>query len=248
MEPSPILQVEGLQPGPQPPLSFAIQAGEVLAVVGGNGAGKSRLLRAILGLVPAAGRIWLAGTEITALGVEQRARAGIGYVPEGRRIFPGMSVADNLDVASHSNAAGRAADRARVYALFPDLFPRHHEKAWRLSGGQQQMLAIGRAMMARPRLLLLDEPSLGLSPRLAAAVLTAVRRLADTNTAVLLADAALDLALAVADQALVLRQGLVVLGGTAETVAMALDPASAAGIGRLRQSLFGGDGVSSDSG
>jgi branched-chain amino acid transport system ATP-binding protein len=197
-------------------VSLAIAPGEVLALVGSNGAGKSSLMRAVIGLEPAtSGRIVLDGTDITALPPERRARLGLGYVPEGRRVFPGMSVRDNLEVASFAPKPVRSSLLDRVFTLFPQLRTKSSDRAWRLSGGQQQMLAIGRALMGEPRLLLLDEPSMGLSPRLTSEVMATVRAIAAGGTAVLLAEQAARRALQAADRGLWLHLGRVADTGDA---------------------------------
>lgn len=220
----PLLQVEGLTAGyggalAVDRLSLSVGAGEAVALLGANGAGKSTLLKAILGLVPATGgRVRLEGGEIGALAPERRVRRGLGYVPEGRRVFPGMSVRDNLEVASWLGRAGRAHDLERVFALFPALAGKAEERAWRLSGGQQQMLAVGRALMGRPRVLLLDEPSLGLSPKLAGEVFAAVRAIAVTGTAVLLAEQSAARALSAAGRVVLLRLGRAVHDGPVENL------------------------------
>ncbi|MDQ2104906.1 ABC transporter ATP-binding protein [Azospirillum isscasi] len=215
----PLLRVEGLTAGyggavAVDGLSLSVAAGEAVALLGANGAGKSTLLKAILGLVPAiGGRVRLAGEEIGALAPERRVRRGLGYVPEGRRVFPGMSVRDNLEVASRLGRAERAGDLERVFALFPALQGKAEERAWRLSGGQQQMLAVGRALMGRPRVLLLDEPSLGLSPKLAGEVFAAVRAIAAAGTAVLVAEQSAARALSTAERVVLLRLGRAVHDG-----------------------------------
>jgi branched-chain amino acid transport system ATP-binding protein len=197
-------------------VSLTIAPGEVLALLGSNGAGKSSLMRAIIGLEPvASGQILLDGTDITALPPERRARMGLGYVPEGRRVFPGMSVRDNLEVASFAAKAARTRLIERVFTLFPQLRAKSGDRAWQLSGGQQQMLAIGRALMGEPRLLLLDEPSMGLSPRLTAEVIATVRAIAAGGTAVLLAEQAARRALQAADRGLWLHLGRVADTGNA---------------------------------
>jgi branched-chain amino acid transport system ATP-binding protein len=197
-------------------VSLTIAPGEILALLGSNGAGKSSLMRAIIGLEPAAsGRILLDGTDITALSPERRARMGLGYIPEGRRVFPGMTVRDNLEVASFAPKAARISRIERVFTLFPQLRTKSRDRAWQLSGGQQQMLAIGRALMGEPRLLLLDEPSMGLSPRLTAEVMTTVRAIAAGGTAVLLAEQAATRALQAADRGLWLHLGRVADTGSA---------------------------------
>ncbi|QCN93894.1 ABC transporter ATP-binding protein [Azospirillum argentinense] len=220
----PLLRVEELTAGyggavAVDRLSLSVAKGEAVALLGANGAGKSTLLKAVLGLVPATGgRVRLAGEEIGALAPERRVRRGLGYVPEGRRVFPGMSVRDNLEVASWLGRAERASDLERVFALFPALQGKAEERAWRLSGGQQQMLAVGRALMGRPRVLLLDEPSLGLSPKLAGEVFAAVRAIAATGTAVLVAEQSAARALSAAGRVVLLRLGRAVHDGPVETL------------------------------
>ncbi|BAI73956.1 branched-chain amino acid transport system ATP-binding protein (plasmid) [Azospirillum sp. B510] len=199
-------------------VTLSVAAGETVALLGANGAGKSTLLKALLGLVPARGELRFDGADLAPLATETRVRRGIGYVPEGRRVFPGMSVRDNLEVAGLPAARDRALDVERVFTLFPDLAAKCRESAWRLSGGQQQMLSLGRALMGRPRLLLLDEPSLGLSPRLADEVFAAVSRIAATGTAVLLAEQSAARAVTVARRAVLLRLGRVIGDGPAESL------------------------------
>ncbi|MBY6263562.1 ABC transporter ATP-binding protein [Azospirillum sp. 412522] len=211
-------------------VSLTLAAGETVALLGANGAGKSTLLKALLGLVPARGELRLDDVELGPLPTEARVRHGIGYVPEGRRVFPGMSVRDNLEVAGLPAARDRLLDVERVFALFPDLALKSAEHAWRLSGGQQQMLSLGRALMGRPRLLLLDEPSLGLSPKLADEVFAAVRHVAAAGTAVLLAEQSAARALAVAPRAILLRLGRVVGDG----------PVAALSEEAVREAFFGG--------
>jgi branched-chain amino acid transport system ATP-binding protein len=196
-------------------ISLRVEQGEVVALLGANGAGKTTLLRAIMGFHhPAAGSIKFAGVTITDVIVSARARLGLGYSPEGRRVFAGMSVRDNLDVASHAGRAETRRRRDAVFHLFPDLVAMQDAPAWQLSGGQQQMVAIGRALMTGPKLLLLDEPSLGLSPMLAAEVLKRVRAIAAEGTAVLLSEQNIVTALDVADRAYVLELGRVRDDGT----------------------------------
>ncbi|MBK3737092.1 ATP-binding cassette domain-containing protein, partial [Azospirillum brasilense] len=198
---------------------------------GTTGAGSWGGLRALRGGAPArGGRVRLAGAEIGARAPGWRGRLGLGYVPEGRRVFPGMSVRDNLEVASWQDRAGRARDLERVFALFPALAGKAEERAWRLSGGQQQMLAVGRALMGRPRVLLLDEPSLGLSPKLAGEVFAAVRAIAATGTAVLVAEQSAARALSAAGRVVLLRLGQAVHDGPVDTL-----PAEA-----LRDAFLGG--------
>jgi branched-chain amino acid transport system ATP-binding protein len=190
-------------------VSLRVGGGERVALLGANGAGKSSLLRAILGLVPSRGRVVFDGADLQAKAVQARVRAGIGYVPEGRRVFAGMSVRDNLEAAIGEPARERARRIDEAYALFPQLRARDRDAAWQLSGGQQQMLAIGRALVQRPRLLLLDEPSLGLAPALAGEVFAALGDVAARGTALLLAEQNVRLAARLADRAIVLDRGRV---------------------------------------
>ncbi len=229
MTAAPVLAVTGLGVtyGPVSALrdiSLAVAPGEAVALLGANGAGKSSLLRAIVGLVPAAsGAVVLAGREITTLPPERRARLGLGYAPEGRRVFAGMSVDDNLAVACRAGVAERLRRRASVLALFPQLAEHAARHAWQLSGGQQQMLAIGRALMTGPSVLLLDEPSLGLSPLLTAQLLARIRTICDGGVALLLAEQNVAQALAICDRAYVLQTGMLVAAGAARDLAQ--DPA-----------------------
>lgn len=198
-------------------VDLELQAGETVALLGANGAGKSTLLGAVMGLVPvSAGTIHFDGRPLGRLPADARARLGIGYVPEGRRVFPGLTVRENLDVAAP--AAVRRRRRDAVYALFPQLAENRARAGWRLSGGQQQMLAIGRALMAEPRLLLLDEPSLGLAPKLAREVFAALAAIAGRGGAILMAEQNAAQALAIAGRGIVLRRGRLALAGDAATV------------------------------
>ena len=193
--------------------------GRITAILGPNGAGKSSLLKAAMGLVPAAsGSIQFGFREITAASPEIRARLGIAYVPEGRRVFPGLTVRENLHVAAFASAAERQRRFDRVLTLFPPLAPHLGRRAWQLSGGQQQMLAIGRALMAAPTMLLLDEPSLGLAPVLVEQVFARISALALEGTGVLLAEQNAAAALAIADRAVVLRQGHIVADDSADAI------------------------------
>jgi branched-chain amino acid transport system ATP-binding protein len=195
-------------------VALEVGAGEAVALLGANGAGKSTLLKAVIGLErAAAGAIRLDGAPLGARPVHQRVARGLGYCPEGRRVFAGMTVRDNLAVASRAPARRRAAAIGRMFALFPALRDKAGERAWQLSGGQQQMLAIARALMTEPRLLLLDEPSLGLAPMLAREMLAHVRAIAAAGTAVLIAEQNVAGALAITDRAYVLQVGRVVEAG-----------------------------------
>lgn len=213
------------------PLSLEVEAGTVVAVLGPNGAGKSTLLRAVAGAAgPVAGRILLDGADISRLPPEHRFRLGVGWVPEGRRLFPGLTVEETLDIAAPGNGQERAGRIAAMLAEFPALADKRGETAWRLSGGQQQMLAIARAVIAGPGLVLLDEPSLGLAPVARDQVFGTVRRLADAGAAVLLAEQDTARALAIAERVVVLSRGRLVLDWPA---------AMAAGNPDFEQALIG---------
>ncbi len=202
-------------------VSFELRAGELLCVVGPNGAGKTTLINTLAGVLRARGGcIAFEGRDITALPAHRFCEAGIAIVPEGRRLFASMSVLENLEVGSMVAAAKarRAESLATVLALFPALEPKLAQAAGELSGGQQQMVAIGRALMARPRLLLLDEPSLGLSPLIVHELFEAVCRINGEGTAVLLVEQNVAMALRVAHRAYVLEEGRMVASGTPEAL------------------------------
>jgi branched-chain amino acid transport system ATP-binding protein len=185
------------------------------------GAGKTTLLRTLSGVQRAsAGRVWFEGEDITAARPDRRVRLGIAQVPEGRQVFGPLSVEDNLLLGAYvrPRAEGRRA-LGRVYDRFPALAERRRSPAGMLSGGQQQMLAIGRALMAAPRLLLLDEPSMGLAPRLVEEIFVAVRRLRETGTTIFLVDQNARAALAIADRGYVLETGRIVLAGAGAELA-----------------------------
>jgi branched-chain amino acid transport system ATP-binding protein len=192
-------------------VSLTVRPGSVTAVLGANGAGKTSLLRTICGLVrPTAGRVMLEGEEITGLAVEQIVRRGLAHVPEGRGVIRELTVAENLKLGGLWRGRG-AAPVQEIYDLFPPLRERADQQASRLSGGERQMLSVGRALMGRPTALLLDEPSLGLAPRLVAQIMTMVRGLADGfGLAVLLVEQNARSALSVADRGVVLSLGSVV--------------------------------------
>jgi len=197
---------------------------ELVALLGANGAGKTTLLRAISGLVrPWSGRVLLEGQDLRGLSPAKRARMGLGHVPEGRQLFPLMTVEENLRLGAAFLAPGREREGyERVYGLFPRLAERRRQLAGTLSGGEQQMLAIGRALMGFPKILLVDEPSLGLSPRLAEEVLLALKAVAGEGVGVLLVEQNVALTLDVAERGYVLEHGKVVLQGPAS--ALAQDP------------------------
>jgi len=192
---------------------------EVVGVLGANGAGKTTLLRAVAGVVrPQAGSVVLLGRDVSALPDHARTRAGVGHVPSGRELFADMSVEDNLAMGGRSLTSARAAElRDRVLQLFPALGGMLDRRAGSMSGGEQQMLAFGRALMTDPALLLLDEPSTGLAPAIVASLFDALRELiAEGGMSVVLVEQNAGLALEVVQRAYVLRQGRVVLEGTAE--------------------------------
>ncbi|CAG2138624.1 ABC transporter ATP-binding protein [Cupriavidus plantarum] len=213
-------------------ISLEVRQGEIVALVGANGAGKTTTLSAIMGLLPAVsgsiefdGTSFLGQTEPAAgLAVERRVARGISLVQEGRQTVPQLTVAENLAIGAYLRRdADVAADIAHLYALFPRLAERRRQLAGTLSGGEQQMLAIGRALMARPRLLLLDEPSMGLAPKIIAQIFRIIEQIRAEGTTVLLVEQNAREALAMADRAYVLEQGRVVLSGDGATVAA--DPA-----------------------
>jgi branched-chain amino acid transport system ATP-binding protein len=198
-------------------VSFDLHPHELLCIVGPNGAGKTTLINTLAGVLRArSGRILLEGRDITALPAHRFCEAGIALVPEGRRLFTTMSVRENLEIGSLLPAAKarRADSLAAVLALFPALEAKLEQAAGELSGGQQQMVAIGRALMARPKLLLLDEPSLGLSPLIVSEMFHAIARVHREGTAVLLVEQNVATALRVAERAYVLEEGRMVADGT----------------------------------
>jgi branched-chain amino acid transport system ATP-binding protein len=202
-------------------ISLAVGAGEVVALIGPNGAGKSTLVNAVSGLVkPAAGRILMEGRDLAAMDPWEVSKSGVIQVPEGRQVFPQLNVLENLqlgETALHGRPpAGGLED---VYDLFPVLKERNSQLAGSLSGGQQQMLAIGRALMGAPRFLLLDEPSLGLAPVVIAQVFSALRKLKSRGMTILLIEQNVRLALDLADRAYILDQGRIVLSGTSKDLA-----------------------------
>jgi branched-chain amino acid transport system ATP-binding protein len=197
-------------------VSLTLRERELLCVVGPNGAGKTTLIHTLAGVLRArGGRIMFEGRDITALPPHRFCEAGIAVVPEGRRLFASMSVLENLEIGSLLGAAKakRSESIEAVLALFPALKPKLAQAAGELSGGQQQMVAIGRALMARPRLLLLDEPSLGLSPLIVQEMFYAIRRVNEAGTAVLLVEQNVATALRVAHRAYVLEEGRMVAEG-----------------------------------
>jgi branched-chain amino acid transport system ATP-binding protein len=202
-------------------VSLVVAKGEIVTIVGSNGAGKTTLLRAISGVQPVAqGTVAFEGTPIHRLAAHARVRLGIAQVPEGRQIFTPLSVEDNLRLGAWTRRGESvAADIEAVYAMFPVLGERKGLPGGSLSGGQQQMLAIGRALMAKPRLLLLDEPSMGLAPLLIEQIFRAIATLRDQGVTILLVEQNVTAALAVADRAYVIETGRIVLSGSGAVIA-----------------------------
>jgi branched-chain amino acid transport system ATP-binding protein len=196
-------------------IDLTVSAGEIVAVLGSNGVGKSTLNRVISGILrPRAGAIRFDGAAIECERPAAIVARGLIHVPEGRRIFPNLSVAENLDLGSYRRAAERrAANRERVYAIFPRLFERRTQRAGTLSGGEQQMLAIGRGLMAEPRLIILDEPSLGLSPLLVEELFALIARIHGDGVAVLLVEQNVAQSLEIASRAYILAEGQCVMSG-----------------------------------
>jgi len=213
-------------------IDLEIAAGELVCLIGANGAGKSSTLRAVSGLAPAApGSIRFGGRDLAGIPAFARARAGLVMVPEGRGVFAQLSVEENLAMGAYARAdAGVAADRARVFELFPRLAERRRQTAGTLSGGEQQMLAIGRALMSRPKLLALDEPSMGLAPIAAQKILQVIRDINSTGVTVLLVEQNARSALALAHRAYVMESGEITLSGEAR--ALLADP-------RVREAYLG---------
>ena len=207
-------------------VSITINAGEIVALIGSNGAGKTTTLRTISGLNHAAtGRVVFDGRDITAVPAHEVVRAGIGHAPEGRRLFPRMIVLDNLMMGTYArkDRAGIPTDIARVYELFPRLKERTKQLAGTLSGGEQQMLAIGRALMARPKLLMLDEPSLGLAPILCETIFRVLTEINAQGTPILLVEQNASKALDIAHRAYVLETGSIVQTGTGKELLSSAD-------------------------
>lgn len=200
------------------PVSLSLGPGEALALLGPNGAGKSTLLRVLVGLAPAHGRVEIDGGEAPLGDPLALSKMHIGYAPEGRRPFPGLTVDENLLAASDEGRRDRNVRLAEMYARFPALAARRRSEAWRLSGGEQQMLAIARALMRRPRLLLLDEPSLGLAPKAVEGLFQTIADIKADGVAIVLAEQNIGPALAIADQAVILANGVVRAAGPPQSL------------------------------
>ena len=197
-------------------LSLHVEEGEIVALLGANGAGKSTTLRTISGLMkPQSGAVRFLGQSIAGLSPEAIVRLGVAHVPEGRRVFPGLTVRENIILGGSKRTMTRAeleADTERMFGIFPEIKPFEHALGWTLSGGQQQMVAIARGLMSKPKLLLLDEPSLGLAPLLVQLVYRVIAKIR-RETTVLLVEQNAHMALAVADRGYVLETGRLVVEG-----------------------------------
>ena len=216
-------------------VSLAVRRGEIVALIGANGAGKTSVLKALVGLVPAAGgSVRLFGRDVSGMPTHRRIALGVTLVPEGRAIFGGMSVRENLELGAFLKREKKALEERveRVIRLFPRLGERLGQAGGTLSGGEQQMLAIGRALMGEPKLLLLDEPSLGLAPKLVAQIFESITAIAKTGLTILLVEQNTRLALETAHQAHVLATGEVALSGP--SAELKADP-------RIRAAYFGDD-------
>ena len=199
-------------------VDLTVGAGEVVALLGPNGAGKTTLLRAVSGLLPCSGQVRFAGRNLAGAGPRESVRAGLVHVLEGHRVFTQLTASDNLLLAAYDLPRGERAARVdEALALFPEIAARRHDRAGALSGGQQQMLAVAQGLVHRPRLLMLDEPSAGLSPMLVDRVFSVLGRLRESGTAVLLVEQLIEKALALADRVYALARGAIVLqAGTRE--------------------------------
>ena len=216
-------------------ISLTVNQGEIVTLIGTNGAGKTTTLRTISGLIKAtSGEILLEGKTITTLPAPDRVQQGISQVPEGRRIFPPMSVLENLEMGAflRKDKADIKKDIEMVYDLFPILGKRRKQSAGTLSGGEQQMLAMGRALMSRPRILLLDEPSMGLAPLLVREIFEIIKNINQNGTTILLVEQNASMALSIAHRAYVLENGSIVISGTGEDLAKS---------GEIQKSYLGGE-------
>jgi branched-chain amino acid transport system ATP-binding protein len=225
MSSTPLLQVTGLQVaygGIQAVkgVDLEVHSGELVCLIGSNGAGKTSTMKAITGLLPCTGDIHYLGRSIKGQGAWDLVSQGLAMVPEGRGVFTRMSIVENLHMGAYirDDKPEIAADMEHVFSLFPRLKERRSQMAGTLSGGEQQMLAMGRALMSRPKLLLLDEPSMGLSPILVDKIFDVVREVRDQGVTVLLVEQNASRALAIADRAYVMESGFITLSGPAQTL------------------------------
>lgn len=203
-------------------VSLSVEEGEIVTLIGSNGAGKSTTLLALSGLLtPTSGQLFFADKNLLSLPPHERVKAGLVQVPEGRRVFATLSVAENLDLGSYARRDKEpiARDLDEVYELFPRLKERRNQAAGTMSGGEQQMLAVGRALMSRPKVLLLDEPSLGLAPLLVKEIFNVIKRIRERGVTVLLVEQNAHLSLEIADRAYVLETGRIVMQGAAKEIA-----------------------------
>jgi len=214
-------------------VSFSIARGELVTLLGANGAGKTTTLKTLSGLLrPRRGELELEGQGLASIGAHEIVRRGVAHVPEGRKVFPRFTVRENLEIGGFTRAKGSLeADLDYVFSMFPRLKERHKQYAGTLSGGEQQMLAIGRALMARPKLLLLDEPSMGLAPKIVEQILDNIRAINLAGVTVLLVEQNASMALAISHRGYVLETGSVILEGSAEELA---------GNDLVRQAYLGG--------
>ena len=205
-------------------VTLEVRDHEIVTIVGANGAGKTTLLSAIMGILPLKGRVAFAGQDLARLDIEDRVAMGLGLVPEHRELFVTMNVEDNLELGAFRIERSRAkASMERIYTLFPRLKERRKQLAGTLSGGEQQMLAMGRALMARPKVLMLDEPSLGLAPILVETIFSIIREINGLGTTVLLVEQNAHKALEVAHRAYVLETGVIVQTGTGKELLESAD-------------------------
>ena len=198
-------------------VSFSVEEGEIMTLIGANGAGKTTTLLTLSGLKKAqSGTIQFLGKDITKTTPQSRVAMGISQSPEGRRVFPGLTVLENLEMGAYLRKDDFSGDMEKVFTYFPRLKERKKQTAGTLSGGEQQMLAMGRALMSRPKLMLLDEPSMGLSPLLVSEIFEIIRRLNENGTTILLVEQNAALALKICHRAAVMETGRIVLSGTGE--------------------------------
>jgi branched-chain amino acid transport system ATP-binding protein len=197
-------------------VSLEVGPGELVCLLGGNASGKSTTLKTVLGIVqPRRGRVLFAGEDVTERSTSHRIRRGMAIVPENRRLFGPMSVLENLQMGAYLRGGGGKEDFERVYSLFPMLYERRSQAAGTLSGGEQQMVAMGRALMARPKLLLMDEPSMGLAPILVEKSFEIIKQVHEAGVAMLVVEQNANVSLSIADRGYVLSTGRLVLAGTA---------------------------------
>ncbi|MCI8549695.1 MAG: ABC transporter ATP-binding protein [Lachnospiraceae bacterium] len=202
-------------------ISFQVEQGEIVTLIGSNGAGKSTTLNTISGLVPiGGGEIWFDGQNITKLETHDRVKMGIALSPEGRQVFPDLSVEGNLRMGAYTVSKETLEEEQKnAYELFPILYERRKQAAGTLSGGEQQMLAVARALMCRPQVLMLDEPSLGLAPLIVAEIFKLIQRINKMGTTILLVEQNARMALSISDRGYVLETGKIVLSGTGAELA-----------------------------